>query len=185
MSQLDFVKPGHFLHTNCAPKWVLSGIFTFHTSWDTISIFCHAFVSEHAESSTTLCDLGLDNSGALRLELVYVICHANYTNGETFSRMSELHDNLKKLMPPDFRYKIKDIESSNNASRLRFVSSVLRQKYAISGWQISVDWICTHGVDKVRKVICFAWCFFCFKIVIGLVFVHCCRSCRSSLIPKL
>jgi len=35
-------------------------------------------------------------------------------------------------MPPDFRYKIKDIESSNNASRLRFVSSVLPQKYVIS-----------------------------------------------------
>ena len=61
------------------------------------------------------------------------ICHANYINGETFSRMSELHDNLKKVMPPDFRYKIKDVESSNNASRQRFVSSVLPQKYAISG----------------------------------------------------
>jgi len=61
------------------------------------------------------------------------ICHANYINGDTFSRMSELHDNLKKLMPPDFRYKIKDIESSNNSSRLRFVSSVLPQKYVISG----------------------------------------------------
>jgi len=47
--------------------------------------------------------------------------------------MSELHDNLKKLMPPDFRYKIKDIEGSNDASRLRFVLSVLPQKYVISG----------------------------------------------------
>ena len=38
-------------------------------SWHTISIFCHAFVSEHAVSSTTFCDLGLGNSGALRWSL--------------------------------------------------------------------------------------------------------------------
>jgi len=56
-------------HPLDGPAHMPGRICTFHTSWDTISILCHAFVSEHAESSTTLCDLGLDNSGALRWSL--------------------------------------------------------------------------------------------------------------------